>query len=120
MPIVTARLFPYYNLGLGVLLNVTRFDRSQVTGRHVFLLKIGTRYFCRNTLITALSIFEVPICLSSPSIQITNHFFVYTVVEPKLGHFLYQTKMCADPNLFMVHIIHHSFHLSFIEITQKN
>ena len=35
---------------------------------------------------------------------------IYTMAEPKLGHFLYQTKMCADPTLFMVqvHIIHHS------------
>ena len=42
-----------------------------------------------------------------------------TVAEPKLGHFLYQTKMCADPTLFMVHIIHHSLPLTFILITQE-
>ena len=37
-----------------------------------------------------------------------------TVAKPNLGHFLYQTQMCADPTLFMVHIIHHSLPLSFI------
>ena len=42
-----------------------------------------------------------------------------TVSCPKLGTFLYQTKMCADPTLFMVHIIHHSLPLTFILITQE-
>ena len=62
-------------------------------------------------------------------VQVTEHFVSVkmvkhgvdnnTVAEPKLGHFLYQTKMCADPTLFMVHIIHHSLPLTFILITQE-
>ena len=58
--------------------------------------------------------------LSLTGIQIDNVPKVYIVVnDPKLGHFLYQTKMCADPTLFMVHIIHHSLPLTFILITQE-